>query len=102
MEMLTDSYELLNRVKEIIASKVARSMLNLGSEDRGAWGHSIRFWRLAPFPFAGLPIVASDAALDHFVAPFVARQDEANEIAAAKAKPAKGNHDNDLQQHLVT
>ena len=65
-------------------------------------GHSIRFWRLAPFPFAGLPIVASDAALDHFVAPFVARQDEANEIAAAKAKPAKGNHDNDLQQHLVT
>ena len=60
------------------------------------------FWRLAPFPFAALPVVASDAALDHFVAPFIACHDEAGKVAAAKAKPAKGNHYDDLQQHLGT
>src|ERR1700720_2877704 len=64
--------------------------------DKAGWGRSISFWRLAPFPFAALPVVASDAALDHFVAPFVAGHDERGEIAAAKTKPAKGNHDDHL------
>src|SRR6266700_403408 len=56
------------------------------------------FWWLAPFPFAGVPVVAGDAALNHFVAPFVACHDERGEIAAAKAKRAKGYHDDELQQ----
>jgi hypothetical protein len=41
-----------------------------------------------------------DAALDHFVAPFIACDDERGEIAAAKTKPTKANHDDGLQQHL--
>jgi hypothetical protein len=40
--------------------------------------------RLTQFQFAGLPIVVGDAALDHFVAPLVARHDEGGEVAAAK------------------
>ncbi len=65
-----------------------------------ARSHSIsRFLRrLSPFPFAGVPVVAGDAALDHFVAPFVACHDERGEITAAKAKRAKGPHDDELQQ----
>jgi hypothetical protein len=61
-----------------------------------------RLWRLSPFPFAGLPVVAGNAALDHFIAPLIARHDERGEIATAKAKPAKGDHDDDLQQHFGT
>jgi hypothetical protein len=30
---------------------------------KAARGHSISFWRLAPFPFAGLPVVAGDTRL---------------------------------------
>ena len=56
------------------------------------------FWRLAPFPFAGLPVVAGDTTLNHFIAPFVACHDERDEVAAAKTKPAKGGHDNELRQ----
>jgi hypothetical protein len=33
-------------------------------------------WRLSPFPFAGLPVVAGDTALDHFVPPLITRHDE--------------------------
>src|SRR4029077_19074277 len=58
--------------------------------------------RRSPFPFAGLPVVAGDTALDHFIAPLIARHDERGEVAAAKAKPAKSDHDDDLQQHLGT
>jgi len=38
-----------------------------------AAGHSIPrfFWRLSPLPFASLPVVACDAALNHLVAPAV-------------------------------
>jgi putative membrane protein len=62
----------------------------------------LRFlWRLPPFPFAGLLIVASGTALDHFVAVFVACHDERNETAAAKAKPAKSDHDDNLQQFIT-
>jgi hypothetical protein len=39
-------------------------------------------WRLTPFPFAGLPVVAGDATLCHFTAPFVALYDERYEIPA--------------------
>jgi hypothetical protein len=65
-----------------------------------AGGHSISrfFRRFSPFPFAGLPVVAGDTALDHFVAPFVAYHDERGEITAAKAKRAKSYHDDELQQ----
>ena len=65
----------------------------------GSGGHSISrfFRRLAPFPFAGLPVVAGDATFDHFVAPAVAYHDERGEITATKAKPAKGDHDDELQ-----
>jgi len=56
------------------------------------------FWRLAPFPFAGLPVVAGDTTLNHFIAPFVACHDERDEIAAAKAKPAKGGNYGELRQ----
>jgi hypothetical protein len=44
----------------------------------------------------------TDTALDRFVAEPIARYEECNEVAAAKAKRAKGDHDNDLQQHLGT
>ena len=64
---------------------------------RGKAGISIfRLWRLSPFPFAGLPVVAGDTALDHFVAIFVARHDKRSEIAEAKAKRAKRDHDDEL------
>src|SRR6516225_7628545 len=46
---------------------------------------------------SGLPAVAGDAALDHFVAPAVA-DDEAGQVATAETKPAKGDHDDELQQ----
>jgi hypothetical protein len=51
-----------------------------------------------PFPFAGLRVVTGNTAPNHFVAPFVARYDERNEIAAAKTKPAKSDHDDELRQ----
>jgi hypothetical protein len=56
------------------------------------------FWRLSPFPFAGLLIVASDTALGHFVAVFVARHDKCSENAATKAKRAERYDDDELQQ----
>jgi hypothetical protein len=56
------------------------------------------FRRLSPFPFAALPVVASDPAFDHFVSPFVACDDERGEKAATKAKRAKGEHDDELQE----
>jgi hypothetical protein len=40
------------------------------------------FRRLSPFPFAALPVVASDAAPDHFVAPLIARHDEGSSLIA--------------------
>src|SRR6516164_4971584 len=46
----------------------------------------LKYRRRAPFPFAGAPIEAGDAALDHFVAPLVARHDEGGQVAAAEAK----------------
>jgi hypothetical protein len=61
-----------------------------------------RLWRLSPFPFAGLPVIAGDTALDHFIAPLIARHNERGEIATAKAKRAKSYHDDDLQEHLGT
>jgi hypothetical protein len=74
---------------------------NVGRE--AACGHSIsRFFRLlSPFPFAGLPVVAGQTALDHFVAPLIARHDEGSDIAAAEAKRAERNHNDDLQQQLT-
>jgi hypothetical protein len=65
-----------------------------------ASSHSPRprfFRRLSPFPFAGLRIVAGDTALDHFIAPFVARHDERGENTAAKAKRAERYEDDELQ-----
>src|SRR5215472_4530302 len=47
---------------------------------------------------SGLPAVAGDAALDHFVAPAVACDDEAGQVATAETKLAKGDHDDELQQ----
>jgi hypothetical protein len=55
------------------------------------------FWRFAPLPFAGLPIVAGDTTLYHFVAPLVSYHDERDEIAAAKANRAKTRHDHELR-----
>src|SRR5262249_26193382 len=61
-------------------------------------GFVLKYRRLAPFPFAGVPIVAGDAALDHFVAPLVARHDEGSEEAATEAKRTEGHQDDELQQ----
>jgi hypothetical protein len=74
--------------------------LNRPRRREAADGQSIsRFFRLlSPFPFAGLPVVARDVALDHFVAPFVACHNERGEIAAAKAKRAKARHNDELQR----
>jgi hypothetical protein len=55
-------------------------------------------WRLSPFPFAGLLIVAGDTALNHFVTPFVARHDKCSENTATKAKRAERHDDDELQQ----
>src|SRR5215472_16385132 len=57
----------------------------------------LKYWRLAPFPFAGVPIVTGDAALDHFAAPLVARHDEGGQVAEAKAKYGERRHDDELQ-----
>ena len=59
------------------------------------------FRRLSPFPFAGVPVVAGDVTLDHFVAPLIARQYEGSEVAAAEAKRAERHHDDDLQLQLA-
>jgi len=58
----------------------------------------LKYRRRAPFPFAGVPIVAGDAALDHLVAPLVARHDEGGQVAEAKAKRCERRHDDELQQ----
>jgi hypothetical protein len=52
-----------------------------------AAGYSLSrfFRRLAPFPFAGVPIVSRVAALDHFVAPAVAYDDESGQVTTAEA-----------------
>ena len=57
------------------------------------------FRRLSPFPFARVPVVAGDMALDHFVAPLIARHDEGSEVAAAEAKRGERHHYKDLAQH---
>jgi hypothetical protein len=43
-------------------------------------------------PCAGLPVVTSGAAPDHFVAPLIARHDEGSEVAAAETKGAEPHH----------
>jgi hypothetical protein len=67
---------------------------------KAAVGHSISrfFRRLSPFPFAGLPVVTGDTALDHFVAPAVACDDKGDQVATAEAKRAERCHDDELQQ----
>jgi hypothetical protein len=67
-----------------------------GRREAAGW-HLMSGWRLPPIPFPGLPVVASDPALDHFVSPFVARHDERGEITAAEAKRAERDHNDDLQ-----
>jgi hypothetical protein len=59
------------------------------------------FRRLSPFPFAGLPVVAGNTALDHLVPPLIARHDEGSEVAAAEAKRGERHHNDDLQQQLT-
>jgi hypothetical protein len=62
----------------------------------------IRFFRrLSPFPSASLPVVAGDTALDHFVAPAVACDDEAREVSAAEANRAERNRNENLTQQLA-
>ena len=56
---------------------------------------------LSPFPFAGVPVVAGETALDHFVAPAVARDDGGCQVPDAKAKRAKRHHNDDLQPQLA-
>ena len=58
-------------------------------------------WWFSPFPFAGLFVVASDTALDHFVAEPVARHDEGDEVAAAEAKRAERNHNAKLEYQFA-
>jgi hypothetical protein len=79
----------------IRTSAPARVRLGFGCSKSGF------FRRLSPFPFAGLPVVAGDAALDHFVTPLIARDDERSEVAAAEAKRAERHHNDDLQQQLA-
>src|SRR5262249_1918723 len=69
----------------------------------GSGGRSISsfFWRLSPFPFAGLPVVASRPALGHFVAEQISRHKEAREVAAGEAERAKCYVDGDLQQQFA-
>src|SRR5262249_29049382 len=56
---------------------------------------------LSPFPFAGVPIVAGGAALDHFVPPLIARHDEGSEVAAAEKERAERDHNEDRQEQLA-
>jgi len=64
-----------------------------------AGGHSIcRFRWLSPIPFAGLPAVAGDPALYHFVAPMVACDNEGSQVFTAEAKRTERRDDNQLQQ----
>ncbi len=55
-------------------------------------------WRLSPFPLAGLPVIAGHTTLNHFIPPVIARHDQGSEVAAAEAKRAKRNHNENLQQ----
>ena len=64
-------------------------------------GFVLKYRRLAAFPFAGVPIVAGDATLDHFVAPLVARHDEGSEVAAPEAKRAERHHNEGPQEQLA-
>ena len=59
------------------------------------------FRRLSPFPFAGLLVVASHTALDHFVAKPIACRNERGEVAAAEAKRAERHHNGNLQHRLA-
>src|SRR5262245_7132098 len=52
---------------------------------------------LSPFPLAGLLVVVGKTALNHFVAPLIARHDEGSETAAAEAKRAERHHNAELQ-----
>src|SRR5215469_6470731 len=59
------------------------------------------FRRFSPFPFAGLLVVASEAALDHFFAVSIARHDECKKAATAEAKHAERYHNDGLQRQLA-
>jgi hypothetical protein len=54
-----------------------------------------------PFPFAGLLIVTSNTAPNHFTAAFVARHDSRSENTAAKAKCSGGHDDDEFQQQII-
>src|SRR6516165_1562014 len=78
---------------------IPRQTRAAGSDGRLALDRIPRFFffrRLSPFKFAGLPVVVGATALDHFVAEPIARHDECNEVAAAKAKRAERPHNAEL------
>ena len=47
------------------------------------------FWPPSPFPFASLPVVAVNPALDHFVPPLIPRHNEGSEGPTTAAKRAE-------------
>ena len=51
---------------------------------------------LSPFPLASPFVVVCKTALNHVVAPLIARHDECNEVAAAEAKHAERGHKAEL------
>src|SRR5215468_1174832 len=84
-----------------IFAAIRRASSRVSSLAADSAGLILKYRRLAPFPFAGVPIVAGDAALDHFVAPLVARHDEGSEVAATEAKRAERHHNEGLQEQLA-
>ena len=67
---------------------ILRASSRVSSLAADSAGFILKYRRLSPFPFAGVPIVAGDVALDHFVAPLVARHDKGGQVAEAKANAA--------------
>jgi hypothetical protein len=73
--------------------------MGAGSRHKLASSDGVRrglFRRLSPFPLARLPVVAGDAALNHFIAPLIARYDESSETAAPEAKRTERRHKAEL------
>src|SRR5215467_5078928 len=92
------TFALLMRNKALLPSGgKRRGEVILPGSAKGKAGLVAPSCLLSPFPLAGLLVVVGKTALNHFVAPLIARHDEGSETAAAEAKRAERHHNAELQ-----